>query len=346
MPIPEPFRIPIKTLTPIWTGNAEIKTKYLKATSFLGGLRFWTEALLRSFGCNVCNITGDGERCVFDSDNHGASPICEACQIFGCTGKGRRFALQIRDAAPSQITPKPISQEIISIVFVEGRRPSRWFTPKDEGLSGSFSLIIEPAGPEWTESEEIQRLALALTLMLQWGTLGARDQYGNGYIKVDLPSNLKEAASRGLAGFGSPKDPDGLSLRDFFFYRGEAKTDSRETPFRVRYDVRNDLRNGPSDKLLRHFFGGTITGGETKQASKYNIGLLPGGILQGWGWFPKNHSEFAPSRDRCLNVLKTRLQEYSKQDTLKWIEFQSKRDTQHQNQDWPGFVSMLFKGGW
>ncbi len=99
MQLPQPITVKVKTITPIWTGDAQGKTSYVKGTSLVGGLRFWTEALLRSFGGKPCDITTDRDsnsRCIYDP-KAGKKEICPACEIFGCTGKARSFMLRVSD---------------------------------------------------------------------------------------------------------------------------------------------------------------------------------------------------------------------------------------------------------
>ena len=57
----------------LWTGDAALNMSYIKATSILGGLRFWTEALLRSLGQDVCHDQG---RCTFSKKVGKACACC------------------------------------------------------------------------------------------------------------------------------------------------------------------------------------------------------------------------------------------------------------------------------
>jgi CRISPR-associated protein Cmr1 len=96
-----------KTITPIWTGNVEMKCDRLHETGIIGSIRWWYEALIRGLGgyaCDPsCQIT---EKCAFDTvsfqktrnlDNE-LSKICPACQMFGCTGWGRKVRWIIDDS--------------------------------------------------------------------------------------------------------------------------------------------------------------------------------------------------------------------------------------------------------
>ena len=68
----------------VWTGGAAPdKMDSLKTTSFTGGLRFWTDALLRAEGRECC--TGQS-RCSYGG---GGKPVCPTCAIFGFPGPSR-----------------------------------------------------------------------------------------------------------------------------------------------------------------------------------------------------------------------------------------------------------------
>ena len=338
MSLPEPIVIPIETLTPIWTGDANRKTSYIKGSSLIGGLRFWTEALVRSLGGRVCDITDSGGKDIYDPENK--NDICRVCEIFGCTGKGRGFSLKIR--GQGRMEPEPIGTIVLTGYqyqkFNHRSKKMKTETPtwylNDAGLSGSFKIELLPLVREPIQPE----LALALILMLTWGTLGARDQYGFGLVKPTFPKKIISLARTAVPEEnGNPHN--GLSLRDFFYFNAETGRERRTLPFEIRYLVRRSLEN---NQPLRHYFGGSISNRD-KCATKYNIGMAEGRI-RGWGFFPRE-GPFSEHRDRCLNNLKNTILEKCDEDSLSWREFNSNRDTDGRHNHWPQFLNEFFEGG-
>ena len=77
--------IPLGTLTPLWTGDADGRpADRVMETGILGSLRCWTELIVRSLGIAVPEHPADDK----------GSPVSE---IFGSTGHRRAFRLQIED---------------------------------------------------------------------------------------------------------------------------------------------------------------------------------------------------------------------------------------------------------
>ena len=99
--LPKTVQIKLRTANKlgIWTGGAKTgEMDSLKATSILGGMRFWTAALLRMQGKTVHGIETKGDtasekRCLFDSDSQ---DVCALCRILGCTGLSRIFNFAVR----------------------------------------------------------------------------------------------------------------------------------------------------------------------------------------------------------------------------------------------------------
>jgi CRISPR-associated protein Cmr1 len=103
------YTVKIKTLTPIWTGDADGMNNALRETGIIGSLRWWYEALIRGLGGYACDPTSN-DRCSLDqrkfkealkngkSEQEALSEqICPTCQLFGCTGWARKFILRILD---------------------------------------------------------------------------------------------------------------------------------------------------------------------------------------------------------------------------------------------------------
>jgi len=92
------LKVRIKTLTPIWTGDAKRKSTELRETGIIGSLRWWYEALIRGLGGRACDPTFDN-RCPDKDGNH-----CDACELFGCTGWSRKFRLEVKKEKDNIIT--------------------------------------------------------------------------------------------------------------------------------------------------------------------------------------------------------------------------------------------------
>jgi CRISPR-associated protein Cmr1 len=88
----------LTALTDLWTGSVILKDAKerivpdrLLPTGLLGSLRWWFEVATRGLGGAACDPS-DGGRC---PDQHGKR--CVVCELFGCTGWGRRFRFEVRD---------------------------------------------------------------------------------------------------------------------------------------------------------------------------------------------------------------------------------------------------------
>lgn len=341
MPI-KTFDIPVKAVTPIWTGDAERKTSYLKSSSIIGGLRFWAEAIARSFGHRVCDITNKNNRDVFEPDpKKRKKEICRVCETFGCTGKGKCFSLTLVEDEMEDVSIGMITFSHRCHPDGKGGQHTPEWPLKEHGKKGNFTIKLRPMRPPGIN----ENLALALILMLKWGTFGSRDQYGYGIIKADLTDEstkeLLKLASNSINNENT-KPEGGITFQDFFFFRGTVKGKiTRELPFDIRYLVREHLRTHPaSSDALRHYFCGSIEHPE-KGATKYNLGLDDSDIV-GWGYYPVDHISYSTNRDTCLDILKEEIDR--KCSSLKWVEYDSDRDTEGKISDWPNFVRKLLEG--
>lgn len=93
----------LQTLTPLWTGGVDGTADRLHATGLLGSLRWWYEVMVRGLGGHACDPSQG--KCVFDAKKYQESKaaderhrlrdagLCDVCQIFGATGRRRRFRI-------------------------------------------------------------------------------------------------------------------------------------------------------------------------------------------------------------------------------------------------------------
>src|SRR5260370_32365939 len=87
--------VKLRTLTPLWLGDADRNSSAAKESGLIGSLRFWCEGIARSFGKRVCQ----GDRCSVE-DKRG---LCTVCELFGTTSWARRFRLEIEGLEPIPI---------------------------------------------------------------------------------------------------------------------------------------------------------------------------------------------------------------------------------------------------
>jgi len=84
------LKVELRTLTPLWTGDAYRECNELKLTGIVGSLRWWFEALVRGMGYKACDSSGDN-KCKLEIKNPDDilkiyEKICPACFLFGTTG--------------------------------------------------------------------------------------------------------------------------------------------------------------------------------------------------------------------------------------------------------------------
>jgi CRISPR type III-B/RAMP module RAMP protein Cmr1 len=218
------FTVKIKPLTPIWTGDANRKSTTLRETGIIGSLRWWYEALIRGLGGAACNPTNENSRCKLDHDKfykaikNGTSiqealnaQICQACQLFGCTGWARKFSLEIE---PSNITP-------VKEVWIGTRekRKNRYLKRSISGLMSNDLITLRFIPSRDISQQEWSLLNISLGIIANYGALGAHISQGNGVIKI-VENNLPP--SNKLWTFDLKKNKDNGELPDlnnFFFYK-------------------------------------------------------------------------------------------------------------------------------
>ena len=98
----------LRALTDLWTGDAEGKAQRTIPTGLLGSIRWWFEVLIRGLGGAACDPSFEDRR------NHPKSSRCPdpavkqpmdqghhcvVCELFGCTGWGRKFRFEVRDGS-------------------------------------------------------------------------------------------------------------------------------------------------------------------------------------------------------------------------------------------------------
>jgi CRISPR-associated protein Cmr1 len=168
--------IQIKTLTPLWTGDAEGECNEVKETGIIGSLRWWYEALVRGLGGYACDPTDSD--CKFDYKEFrktgkiqdGLKDVCNVCRLFGCTGWSRRFQISIRNG-------KPPYKGTLRVSWDKNRNKG-WYL--GSGLYGTlYCDIVSPS------EEYYQSVISLLEFLSQWGGIGAKTQQGYGAFLVE-----------------------------------------------------------------------------------------------------------------------------------------------------------------
>lgn len=192
----------IKPLTPIWTGDADRKNTTLRETGIIGSLRWWYEALIRGLGGTACDPTQTDCK----DDHH-----CDACELFGCTGWGRKFKLEVDFNTT-------IPQLWIGIRERHHKRNVAGFM-SDGSIALTFIPLREINKKEWI------LLNVALNIIGDYGAIGAHTSQGNGVIKI-VENNLPEQMHK--INFSELKKSDkdvnnSPNLKNYFFYKFHLK---------------------------------------------------------------------------------------------------------------------------
>lgn len=352
----------------IWTGSADhTKMSAIKGTSLLGGMRFWTEALLRSFGHKVCDCVKDKE--VFDKKEQGK--VCAACHSFGCTGLSRAFSLRVMPENMQE------NGEKATLKVTAPGRGTVHYAPA-YGWQGRLTLAMScrrplswPAVPARGQGPVMlpPEVLLATLLMLEYGALGAQDQYGCGLVRLlNRDALLPELQACVLPKDGSYASKEGYAdLRDFFFFKGsldqqklERQSNCTVAPkaprqplapshvvtVRVRRLLRDRLRGQGGDTTVRHWLCGTWKPKPT--GSHISLGVSAG-MLYGWGWLPRagipglSGSHWPSLREKALAAICASLQDVC--PDLRWKEFASAREAAAPK-DWRVFVTEMIAQPW
>lgn len=206
----------------LWTGDADMEMSYIKATSILGGLRFWTEALLRSLGERVC---ADQGRCTRTKEK---PDVCACCSVFGCTGLARQFIANA--SAPNGLTESRDEEVKLSSRThpnKKGEMKPPYYLFRS-GHTGEWTLRLVAQRPSYLGKDSHGRVELpaavlaALALMLKYGTFGARDQYNCGLMEATAGADALFAALPAALDSlpaGRAEDSALPDLRDFFSLR-------------------------------------------------------------------------------------------------------------------------------
>ena len=204
------MEIKIKTLTPIWTGGVNPRTcDRIHETGIIGSLRWWYEAIVRGLGGYACDPTEHSSNACKDKEH------CPVCDMFGCTGWGRKFRLEIEDGAAVFRRDNPL--------HFPSRRRGGWYLGSGRQGENIKIMIVPLRGGNDVENI----LKVPLYLASKWGGLGARTQMGFGVVELFdeknklFTANFNEfivqhtnSVTKCKKGTNNPNVPD---LKNFFF---------------------------------------------------------------------------------------------------------------------------------
>jgi len=326
------IQIPIRTLTPIWTGDIDGKAdNRLLVSGLMGSLRWWWEVLQRGVSAPIPDLP------------QSATQGDRASAIFGMTGYRRRFRLILRET--SELRVVPIAKKIPSPTG-----PKAWYF-KSNALAGKFVLGVIPLEPNGFDPRIVAEL---VSFISRVGALGARPQMGFGVIEANLirPSLIAERLREDV--FGGPmgaklaeKFPVAINedrklhdhglpaLHNMFFAQVEPKTphpSDEATTFLLKSEIRNLYRH---DTLLRHWFcGNVVPGSDEREGSKVMVSrpyrVNDKTLVRIWGWYPRE-IEDESLRSRRSSTL-DHLHDYlsANHRLVSWREMGSPRDTRVQ----------------
>ena len=344
------MKLEVKTLTPMWTGNATRKVDRIHETGIIGSLRWWFEVFVRGLGGMVNDPTKD-ERSGFDSEKYKKSQatderarlrdagLCDASQVFGATGWRRRFRLAIADKTqPDSSSPRKISANRPNPRI--NKNPT-WRFP-DYPRSGNLTIQVQSLAQDFS-AEVIGGL---LQFVADLAAVGAKAQMGFGVVKqVSGRIDTRPLYDWLVTTAGNHPYPKLPNLQNIFLAHIQLQNATDQSTFNLKYDLRQ-LFAGQQNTKLRHFIMGTIK--DYRMATKVKMSRPYGdGLMRVWGWIPEQAEAYYDSwnRDKVVGAIYKHL---STNYTLQvWREMNSPRDSVTPNNgDVKAFLqSLLGLGG-
>jgi CRISPR-associated protein Cmr1 len=203
------MNLTLHTLTPLWTGSVERgQMDRIHEIGLIGSLRWWYEAIVRGLGSDACDPTSDN-RCPRGDVYY---PVC---QLFGATGKSRRFRIRVQEG--HQLFAGDKIKLPSGRIHSSGRqnRVGAWFLESQAQMSGQLQLEISSLGSE----EDVKLLLVPLALIHGHASLGAKVSNGYGVVSVTeggAPVSVNRALLDRLP-YGARPSGTLPDLRDFFF---------------------------------------------------------------------------------------------------------------------------------
>jgi CRISPR-associated protein Cmr1 len=246
------MKITLKTLTPLWTGGVDQTCDRLHETGLIGSLRWWYEALVRGLGGYACDPTEHS--CTFDEEKYRKSKadderqrlrdagVCDACQLFGCTGWARKFRLRVLNAPKVEnraiAKGQSLQVEIIPLRKIENEE---WCL-----LSATFRLIskygaiggktIFKPSDEQTRQHEFHHLDFGL-VTIEWPEESLYCTPDLEKIREYVISRQWRSGTHKYQKDGKEHDYSWASLQNFWFVGG-------------RYLARKSIQHSTYNRVL------------------------------------------------------------------------------------------------
>ena len=359
----EQLSIHCRALTPIYTGDRNMKVDRLHETGFHGSMRWWLEALIRGAGGLALDPVEQAGN--FDADKFGtlapdafrqtgqlrASGLDDASQVYGATGWRRRFRLELQHRSNfTRAEWDTVSLPDRSYTTSrEGRTktntPTWWL--KDKPFLDEFTLTLRALDPGFP----LGIVGGLLSFLEEWAGVGAKNQMGMGVIRrvggdelsrqalYDWLSSLTDVRP-GVSVGDREKMANLPSLDNMFLARLHVRNDAKETTF----GLKTDLRRKFTDNVVRHFVMGTVNdrrvaddgrlAAKVKMSLPYKSGDEERHSMRVWGWLPQNNRVYSTlSRERILQTIYDELK--AMDANLVWRELNPKRDKSVTDQTTP-----------
>lgn len=289
------MQISLRALTPLWTGGVDQSCDRLHETGLVGSLRWWYEALVRGLGGYACDPTEHG--CQFNEEKYGKSKasderqrlldagVCDACQLFGCTGWARKFRLRVVDAKTNQLVQNAIQENAEFVLEFLELRPiaptEKWLLATAVEIAAKHGAI----GGKTTLKPQQDRRKGADYGVVQW--MKTQPQI----TKPEIIRYLQQSDFRR----GKVESPD---LRWFFFLKGAFL---RRVQINSVIGLSDDGRRIIGHERYQQFLRGRRGGKDEDAVSKKIFSFrVAGGRV--WGY-----AKDANMRDEIIKQIKQQL---------------------------------------
>ena len=165
-----------------------------------------------------------------------------------------------------------------------------------------------------------------LKLIVCYGGLAAKTQLGYGWIEfVEQPDFEPDLFLENIHITPVLPPVDLPALDNLFISELETNDRGITAVLNAKYDLRKIFRETLSDRDLRHFVCGTISG--ERHASKISLSQPVDGKMRVWGWNPHEIPVRGFTRDQIVSEIHKTLSSYGK--IVSWREFNSPRRSQN-----------------
>ncbi|MBP9501917.1 MAG: type III-B CRISPR module RAMP protein Cmr1 [Candidatus Promineofilum sp.] len=356
----EQLSIRYRALTPLYTGDRNMKVDRLHETGFHGSIRWWLEALIRGVGglaldpvqqagnFDIKKYKDDygslGPDAFRHTDRLRACGLDDASQVYGATGWRRRFRLELdhsRQFDRSNWDTISLPDRSYTATDRNGRSvtktPTWWL--KDKPFLDEFDLTLRSLDSGFP----LGIVGGLLSFLEEWAGVGAKNQMGMGVIRrVEGDEPSRQTLYDWLSSLSSvtpaittsqTRDMAKLpALDNMFLAHLHVTDDTKETTFRLKTDLRRKF----TDDKVRHFVMGTIKdwgvaddgrlAAKVKISLPYKIGDDERYSMRIWGWLPHQNPAYTTTwtRDKVLQTIYGELM--AMDANLLWREMNSTRD--------------------